>query len=213
MLTKTMLSLILIFNITLATSFSQTGNLPPNNESGKCYAKCLIMDKNSTTYQQLAVFTGDEAFEEVDLEVFEITIKPASSKWEKKRADKNCNSPDPNDCLVWCQVEVPAEIETYKVLLDTSQSKNFVWKDIQQERLSKKGGYTEWREILCDEDTTRKVCTDIQDQLSMLNYYSGKMTGAFDTKTKSALSIFQKDNGLPIGQLDMETLDALGIIF
>ena len=39
-------------------------------------------------------------------------ITPASTGWEKKRADRNCLSADPNDCLVWYQVEIPATYDT-----------------------------------------------------------------------------------------------------
>ena len=35
----------------------------------------------------------------------QIETAPAATKWVKKRADRNCLSADPNDCLVWCLVE------------------------------------------------------------------------------------------------------------
>jgi Putative peptidoglycan binding domain len=41
-----------------------------------------------------------------------VMVSPVSSKWEKKRVDKNCLSVDPNDCLIWCLVEIPAEYKT-----------------------------------------------------------------------------------------------------
>ena len=41
-----------------------------------------------------------------------IEISPATTKWTKSKADKNCLSADPNDCLVWCLVEVPAQYQT-----------------------------------------------------------------------------------------------------
>ena len=37
-----------------------------------------------------------------------VETKPASTKWVKKRADANCLSANPDDCLVWCLVETPA---------------------------------------------------------------------------------------------------------
>lgn len=44
-----------------------------------------------------------------------IETNPATTKWVKRKADKNCLSADPNDCLVWCLVEVPAEYATERV--------------------------------------------------------------------------------------------------
>jgi len=70
-----------------ATSDSRIG--PANVKPGACYAKCLIPDQVSTDEQFIAVYTGDEAFEEVDLETKTMIIKPASQKWEKKKALHN----------------------------------------------------------------------------------------------------------------------------
>ena len=39
-------------------------------------------------------------------------ISPASTKWVKKRAERNCLSADPADCLVWCLVEIPTKYDT-----------------------------------------------------------------------------------------------------
>ncbi len=35
-----------------------------------------------------------------------------TTKWVKKKAERNCLSSDPNDCLVWCLVEIPAQTKT-----------------------------------------------------------------------------------------------------
>jgi len=47
-----------------------------------------------------------------ETETEQIEVSPASTKWVKKKADRNCLSADPNDCLVWCYVEVPAQYRT-----------------------------------------------------------------------------------------------------
>ena len=38
-------------------------------------------------------------------------IQPGGTKWIKKRANRNCLSSDPNDCMVWCLVEIPKEYQ------------------------------------------------------------------------------------------------------
>ena len=40
-----------------------------------------------------------------------IEVSPATTKWVKRMADKNCLSADPNDCQVWALVKVPARYE------------------------------------------------------------------------------------------------------
>jgi len=193
-----------------ATSDSRIG--PANAKPGACYAKCLIPDQVSTDEQFIAVYTGDEAFEEVDLETKTMIIKPASQKWGKKKADRNCLSEDPNDCLVWCLVDVPAETETYKILKDTTQSPNYTMTSVQQEKLLAKGGFTEWKEVLCPKQITKSLISQIQTALMNQAFYKEALTSSFDTKTKAALSDFQRANNLPVGQLDLETMDALGVI-
>ena len=47
-----------------------------------------------------------------ETETEQIEVSPASTKWVKKKADRNCLSADPNDCLVWCFVEIPAQYRT-----------------------------------------------------------------------------------------------------
>lgn len=39
-------------------------------------------------------------------EVIPVTHIGASTKWVKKRADRNCLSANPDDCLVWCLIEI-----------------------------------------------------------------------------------------------------------
>ncbi len=199
------------------SSSKLTPGLPPNAKPGSCYAKCLMPDQSSTQSNYVAVYTGDENDEEVDIETREIILKPASSKWEKKKSDRNCLSADPNDCLVWCKVNIPAETKIYKVLIDTSQSQNFYMEDIKHQVLTKKGGYREWKEVICTNQVTDKVYAQIRNSLTQNGYYKeeaeSSKNNSFPPELKSALIAFQKENQLPIGELDHETLDALGVIF
>jgi len=47
--------------------------------------------------------------------------------------------------------------------------------------------------------------------LNARGYNVGAADNQMGAKTKAALVKFQKDNGLPIGNLDYETLKALGV--
>jgi hypothetical protein len=222
MKTKTLLSLILAFGfLTYCTTSSTRSRAisanhssklgPANPKPGSCYAKCLMPDQMSTNSQLIAVFTGDETKEDVKIETREITISPTAKKWEKKPSTRDCLSDDPNDCLVWCIVDVPAKIETYKILLDTTQSPNFEMMDIKQEKLVSKGGYTEWKETLCENRITKALINKLQTSLKNQNFYTAEVNSTLDTKTKAALADYQRANYLPVGQLDFETLNALGI--
>ncbi len=71
----------------------------------------------------------------------------------------------------------------------------------------------QWREILCETNTTPEVVRDIQERLLNAGYGLGgsEATGNFGPATKAAILKFQKDNGLPTGGLTISTLRKLGI--
>ncbi|MCC7245995.1 MAG: peptidoglycan-binding protein [Saprospiraceae bacterium] len=269
-----------------------------------------------------------------------VEVKPASTKWVKKKADANCLSANPDDCLVWCLVETPAEYQTitkrvnkgcdgsgvadagctktvnvaaktgtrtvrrvktpaatreevvpaefktmtvrriktpatsrevvipaeYKTVSKqvlktpatvreeeipaeyTTVSKQMLktpatfreevipaeyksvstkmvksaattrteaipaeYATVTKRRLVKPGGFTEWREVLCGEKVTGYTIRQIQDALTKAGYEPGPSDNVMGTRTKTALTKFQKDKGLPVGNLDFDTLKALGV--
>ena len=70
---------------------------------------------------------------------------------------------------------------------------------------------TEWREVVCSADVTSTMVRSVQNALRTLGYDPGVADNQMGPMTKAALVKFQKDKGLPVGQLDIETLEALGI--
>ena len=73
------------------------------------------------------------------------------------------------------------------------------------------GGFTEWREVVCDADITPALYRRVQQALNDKGYNVGAVDGIIGAGTKAQLVKFQRDNNLPIGQLDVETLKALGV--
>ncbi len=167
-------------------------------------------------------------------------VTPASQKWVKGKGDQNCLSANPKDCEVLCLVEVPAVYEKVtrkvektpavnteeivpaitrimprKVIEEASQTTKSeipaTYKTIMTKVLVKKGGYQEWKEVLCKQEPTSEKILAIQKALKEEGYDPGPLDNSMGTKTKDALVKFQQDKGLPIGNLNMETLKALGI--
>jgi hypothetical protein len=170
----------------------------------------------------------------------EVVTRQATTKWVQKTADAECLSANPKDCQVMCLVEIPAEKKTItrrveKVPASTTtidipatikvvprkvidvparQEKEDVpatYKTIMKKNLVKKGGFQEWHEILCSQDLTSDRIMRIQTSLKNEGYDPGVIDNKFGPKTKEALLKFQQDKGLPIGNLNMETLKALGV--
>jgi len=187
------------------------------SEPGKCFAKCLVQESSGfqTNFilipQDSTLFTNLCDSTEVDI--------PASQKWIKKKADKNCLSSDPNECLVWCLVETPSSTVAYfecqkSDLFTTAYLKNpdsfHIKEQIAKQVPPVEGGFTEWREVICASDpeyenTVRKV----KQQLEAKGYYVGVIDSQMGAKTKAALVKFQRNNNLPLGNLDAETVNAL----
>ena len=86
-----------------------------------------------------------------------------------------------------------------------------VYKQIMEKRLAKKGGYTVWTEILCANKTSSSTIRKLQRALRAEGYSIGVADGVLGTRTQASLKQFQVDNNLPIGNLNIETLRALGI--
>lgn len=91
-------------------------------------------------------------------------------------------------------VEVPAEYTT-----------------VTKRAVSRKGGFSEWREVVCANKITTSMVQQVQRALKSRGYDPGPIDNIIGTQTKAALVKFQKANGLPVGNLDMETLKALGV--
>lgn len=207
-----------VFQSTSEYSYIDTelnrGSISSSNNEGKCYAKCLI-EKSTIIYSadKYAVYTGNEEEEDVDISIVKVELKPRFTKWLKKRADGDCHAPNPEDCMVWCLVHKPAITEEVKVLQDTSQSTNYEYRAISYKHVPEPGGgHTEWRQVLCEEDLTSAIITDLQKALTDLGYFNSSETYEFDSETKKALIAFQRELELPIGNLNFETLDVLGIL-
>ncbi|MBK8657545.1 MAG: peptidoglycan-binding protein [Bacteroidetes bacterium] len=167
-------------------------------------------------------------------------VSPATKRWVKGKGDVNCLSQNPSDCEVWCLKEVPAVYKTVtrkvektpattreelvpaitkvvprkKLVSPASENKIEIpatYKTVMQKTLVKKGGLQEWKEVLCQQDVTDNKVKSIQMALIREGYDPGTPDNQMGPKTKEALVKFQQDKGLPVGNLNFETLKALGV--
>ncbi len=167
-----------------------------------------------------------------------ILVSPSYGKWVRKRKDPSCFKGD--DCYIMCWEEVPAEYKTVskrvlvkpaqtneveipavyktitkKVLVSPARTEEITipaeYKNVKKKVLVRKGGYTEWVEILCNESTTPSIIRAVQRALTDKGFNAGPVDGVMGAQTRSALTQYQEKNGLPIGNLNMETLNALGV--
>lgn len=82
---------------------------------------------------------------------------------------------------------------------------------VTRRKLVRPGGFTAWREVLCPDRMPAYTIKQVQTALLKAGYFQGTPDNVMGERTKTALARFQKDKGLPAGNLDIETLKALGI--
>ena len=122
-------------------------------------------------------------------------------------------------------IDAPARVEEHKIpavtkvvkvhsLIEDERAESItapaIYKTVTKVRVIG-GGQVDWREILCDTNTTREVIVRVQTALASRGYFKGLHSGVFGRASWDALVHFQRDNHLPEGQLTMETVKALDI--
>jgi len=117
------------------------------------------------------------------------------------------------------RVDIPAVYKNFtkKVLVDNNCLEDQIvttsdqYTNKVERRLVSSGGYTGWVEILCAAKTTDNVVKAVQQRLNVEGYNVGTADGILGNKTRAMLEKYQKDNNLPVGNLNIETLKALGV--
>lgn len=69
----------------------------------------------------------------------------------------------------------------------------------------------EWRQVLCETNTTRDLVMQIQNGLQKAGYNPGPADGVLGGATMSAIDAYQRKNSLPTGGLTIQVIEKLGI--
>ena len=198
--TRFFFSIILIF----FHQFLFAQNLPRNAEPGKCYAQSMILEWEEEKEMILPVYYGDDK-KGIDLDSLYFFVEEQSGKLIYLENKLVRSSP------IWknCKKE---DYEKIIILKDTTQIKDFIIEAINYVEI--KNSYTEWKEVLCSQEITANTFRNIRDALNKAGFISDENKELMsDFEIKRALTMYQRINNLPIGQLDKETLRALKIIF
>jgi Putative peptidoglycan binding domain len=167
-----------------------------------------------------------------------ILLSPASEKWIlMKKTSIRFLGLDTINCMVWGKAEmghygkyIPTltlKSMAHQLRIDSSNLliiKQIVEKspiEIKEETVPpefktivvRKAQHRFWsgfREIIiCSSADTTQIIR-IQESLKRLHYYRGRINNKLNRRTKKALIKYQKDKGLPIGNLNYETIKSLG---
>ncbi len=189
-------------------TFPDNTSMPLEPEKGKCYARCMMPNKTIYVDIDYPVFTGEDETG-VDLENVEVT-SAKTSKWVKKKKDGPCLAKDPKDCEVWCLVETGGGTQSIKVVKNTDETDEYMMKTFKIAQLVSEGT-TDWTEVICNELIDEELLSDLQVKLKTAGL-DVNATGELDKMTKAALFKYQEENNLPKGNLNILTLQHLGMM-
>lgn len=82
-------------------------------------------------------------------------------------------------------------------------------KTVEKKVMEEKGG--ELVEVEYLKNPSSEVISQVQTKLKAQDFYQGAISGILDAPTLTALSIYQNEKSLPIGLLNRETLDQMGV--
>jgi hypothetical protein len=178
------------------------------NQDGDCIVSDFIGRQVDTTWTQFPVYTGKDP--NAPLKTDRFKTGAMLTKWVKKKADGNCLSANPDDCLVWCLVETgPAESEvTY--LTDTIRYKEFSLTRVPVHIDIISQGVLTKIPVVCQDKLTVELAQSISKALVFKGYLPGEQD-QFNALLFAGLKKYQMDNGLVAGKLTIETLESLHI--
>jgi len=182
----------------------QSNDFSFNPEPGKCYAKCAILDKYRTVKETFVVLIEDSN-ENAQLDSIYFRIEEKSGDTIYLGYKKELNNTQLNNI---------DHLEKIIIVENESEIDNYIEKTITYQVLEKKGGFTNWVEVLCADRINKRILKRLQESLILNGYldYSEPIK-ELTNKLKKALKRYQVDNGLPVGQLDIETLELLNVKF
>jgi hypothetical protein len=114
------------------------------------------------------------------------------------------------------KIVIPAEYDTISVTKMVAEPQvKHISIPAEYQTVSRKvkvtEGRMEWRTVLCETNVSRGIIRRIQSALSAAGYDAGDSDGVIGSRTQGAVRSFQRDKGLAVGNLTMETLKALGV--
>jgi hypothetical protein len=154
------------------------------------------------------IFTGTDTTG-LDVTVTKIKVTESRKEKVKRKKSRDCYSPNPEDCYIEVEEEIPAITMNLYTLSGPDKTTEYEIRKEKVRVIVQEGGSKEVN-IVCPKNRSVKLIQRVQASLKE-NGYGVDATGNLDETTMSAITAFQKKNGLAYGDLTLEVLAALGI--
>jgi hypothetical protein len=114
------------------------------------------------------------------------------------------------------KVAVPATIKTMRMSkLVTPSTEKRIPIPAKHEMVPKRSKVSdarlEWRQVLCETNTTKELVLNIQRALEKAGFNPGSVDGVLGNATMRAIDAYQRKHNLPHGGLTLQTIEKLGI--
>ncbi len=153
------------------------------------------------------IFTGlDTTGLNVNVEKIKVT-EPRREVIKKK--DKNCTSPNPEDCIIETVMEIPAVTMNLYTLAGPNVTNDYEIRKEKVEKVIAEGGLVETK-IVCPKNRTKSLITKVQEAL-ILEGYPLSISGELDQPTMLSIKDYQIQHKMIYGDLTLELLGALKI--
>lgn len=196
---------ILIFIITFSISgycISQKTN------RNTCTASLTLDPVYETVEKTHYIFTGSDTTG-LNVNVTKITVVEGRKELVKRRINKDCVSPDPEDCMVKVMEDIPPVTMNLYTLSGPDVTKEYDTRTEIIKRIIKEGGQTK-ENVVCIKNRSANLIKKVQNAL-IGEGYPLIANGIMDQATNLSLTDFQKTKGLAYGDLSLATLAALGV--
>jgi len=181
-------------------------------DQDSCFVKCAMPNQYNIEKIKLPIYTGDNP-DEVELSTFERRTGKSKTQWVQKKI-KDCQSENPEDCLMWCFEEFDIETETIFYVTDTIATTAFQYISFENKILTLQGGHLDWVPSVCKDDVDKRLIVQVGFKLSAKGYIQRRQCdGTLSEPFILALNKFQEDNFLPIGGFNLPTMDLLKVNF
>ncbi|MEM8615994.1 MAG: peptidoglycan-binding domain-containing protein, partial [Pseudomonadota bacterium] len=113
------------------------------------------------------------------------------------------------------EVELPAEYADIDVRVMVQPERtdmktiSATYRTVERKVVTSRGGLS-WSEVLCDTNTTRMKVREIQRALVSAGYPI-LVDGLYGPQTQQAMERYQREKGLAVGYMTVETVRSLGI--
>ncbi len=190
---------------------------------GKCFGKSIVPAQFNTIVKTECLdsayhYTGSK-YHQDGIEFIRKEVSPSQTKWVKTKADKNCLSADPDDCIVWCLQETPAVFKESYLVTDTAKIKEWRFQpkeviQVEEQKLVSEE-YVVWKEVLCENHPNfSTIISELQQAFIAIGYETENSENSINNESLMNVVIrYQKENNLAYGQLDLETLNHLDLSY